>query len=121
MSDWILVVDDDTSNLRMASRILSGENMRVSCLKSGGEAVRFLQENRPDIILLDVHMPGMDGFETLDAIRSNPETENLPVIMLTSLSEFEHHANATMKGATGYLTKPLVTSQLIETLDKLFE
>lgn len=60
MSDWILVVDDDTSNLKMASRILSWEKMRVSCMKSGEDAVKFLKENRPDLILLDVHMPGMD-------------------------------------------------------------
>lgn len=60
MSDWILVVDDDTSNLRMASRILSAEQMRVSCLKSGEDALTFLHGNRPDLILLDVHMPGMD-------------------------------------------------------------
>lgn len=56
MGDWILVVDDDTANLRMASRILSAEQMRVSCLKSGEDALAFLQANRPDLILLDVHM-----------------------------------------------------------------
>ena len=65
MSDWILVIDDDTSNLKMASKILSEEQMRVSCLKSGEDAIKFLQNNRPDLILLDVHMPGMDGFETI--------------------------------------------------------
>ena len=52
MSDWILVVDDDTSNLRMASHILSTEKMRVSSLKSGEDAIKFLQKNRPDLIFL---------------------------------------------------------------------
>lgn len=64
MSDWILVVDDDTSNLRMASHILSTEKMRVSSLKSGEDAIKFLQKNRPDLLLFDIHMPGMDGFDT---------------------------------------------------------
>ncbi len=67
MADWVLVVDDDSSNLRMASHILSGQQLRVSCLKSGEAALHFLQENKPDLILLDIHMPGMDGYETLQA------------------------------------------------------
>lgn len=84
MSDWILVVDDDTANLRMASHILTSENMRVSCLKSGKDVMKYLRQNRPDIILLDIHMPGMDGFETLAAIRENEETTDIPVIFLTA-------------------------------------
>ena len=69
MSDWILVVDDDAENLRMANHILSEEKMRVSCLKSGEDAIHFLQENRPDLILLDIDMQGMDGFETMSFIK----------------------------------------------------
>lgn len=69
MDSWVLVVDDDAVNPRMATRILSAEKMRVSCVKSGEESLKFLQGNRPDLILLDVHMPGMDGFETLAAIK----------------------------------------------------
>ena len=69
MSDWILVVDDDAANLRMASRILSAEKARVSCLKSGKDALKFLQESRPDLILLDIHMPEMYGFETIAALK----------------------------------------------------
>ena len=72
MSDkWILVVDDDTANLTVANNILSEAEMRVSCVKSGAQAVKFLQSNKPDLILLDVHMPEMNGFETLAAIRQN--------------------------------------------------
>ena len=79
MNDWIMVVDDDTSNLRMASHILTAEQMRVSCLKSGEDAIRFLEDNRPDLILMDIHMPGMDGFETLAALRANKKTADIPV------------------------------------------
>ena len=61
MADWVLVVDDDVANLKMAGRILSSEKMRVSCMKSGEDTLVFLQDNTPDLILLDIHMLGMDG------------------------------------------------------------
>ncbi len=73
MKSWILVIDDDTSNLTMANSILSAEGMRVSCVKSGSSAVKFLNSNRPDLILLDVHMTGMDGFETMAARHTGVE------------------------------------------------
>ena len=116
----ILAVDDIPVNTTLLKSQLRFSNYDIITASNGKEALEKIASDHADAVLLDIMMPEMDGFETLDAIRSNPETENLPVIMLTSLSEFEHHANATMKGATGYLTKPLVTSQLIETLDKLF-
>ena len=72
------------SNLKMANYILSGKDMRVSCLKSGEEALLFLKENRPELILLDIHMPGMDGFETLATIRNNESLADIPVIFLTA-------------------------------------
>lgn len=72
------------SNLKMANHILSGKDMRVSCLKSGEEALLLLKENRPELILLDIHMPGMDGFENLAAIRDNESLADIPVIFLTA-------------------------------------
>lgn len=113
MSDWILVVDDDTSNLKMASRILSRENMRVSSLKSGEDTIKFLQENRPDIILLDVHMPGMDGFETLAAIRENKATADIPVIFLTADDDSNTEKKGLEAGAIDFIKKPFVPEVLL--------
>lgn len=113
MSDWILVVDDDTSNLRMASRILSAEQMRVSCLKSGEDALAFLQDNRPDLILLDVHMPGMDGFEALAAIRSGEETADIPVIFLTADDDSSTETRGLKAGAKDFIKKPFVPEVLL--------
>lgn len=113
MSDWILVVDDDTTNLRIASHILSAENMRVSCMKSGEDAIRFLQENRPDLILLDIHMPGIDGFETLAAVRSNPKTADIPVIFLTADDDSETETQGLKAGAMDFLKKPFVPEVLL--------
>ena len=65
MADWVIVVDDDTMNLKMAGHILSNNNMRVTALKSGQALLDFVRENGyPDLILLDIKMPEMDGFET---------------------------------------------------------
>ena len=113
MSDWILVVDDDTSNLRMASRILSAEQMRVSCLKSGEDALAFLHDNRPDLILLDVHMPGMDGFETLASIRSDHETADIPVIFLTADDDSNTETRGLEAGAKDFIKKPFVPEVLL--------
>ena len=116
----ILVVDDIPVNLLLIKSQLRFSRYDVITAPGGREALELIGERHPDAILLDIMMPEMDGFEVLEAIRSNPETEKLPVIMLTSLSEMEYHNNAEAKGANGYLTKPLVSSQLIETLDRLF-
>ena len=113
MNDWILVVDDDTSNLRMASHILSNENMRVSCLKSGEDTIRFLEENRPDLILLDIHMPGMDGFDTIAAVRSNEKTADIPVIFLTADDDSETETQGLKAGAMDFLKKPFVPEVLL--------
>lgn len=113
MSDWILVVDDDTSNLRMASRILSAEQMRVSCLKSGEDALAFLHDNRPDLILLDVHMPGMDGFETLASIRSDNEMADIPVIFLTADDDSNTETRGLEAGAKDFIKKPFVPEVLL--------
>lgn len=113
MSDWILVVDDDTSNLKMASRILKGESMRVSCLKSGEDTIKFLRENRPDLILLDIHMPGMDGFETIAAVKENKETADIPVIFLTADDDSETEARGLKAGAMDFLKKPFVPEVLL--------
>ena len=113
MSDWILVVDDDTQNLKIASRILSGEKLRVSCLKSGGDTIKFLQENRPDLILLDIHMPGMDGFETIMAIRENKETADIPVIFLTADDDSNTEKRGLEVGAMDFIKKPFVPEVLL--------
>lgn len=113
MKDWILVVDDDATNLRIASAILSAENMRVSCLKSGETAMRFLQDNRPDLILLDIHMPGMNGFEMITAIKGNKATADIPVIFLTADDDGSVEAKGLKAGAMDFIKKPFVSEVLL--------
>lgn len=113
MADWILVVDDDTSNLRMASHILSEQGMRASCLKSGEDALAFLESNRPDLVLLDIHMSGMDGFETLAAMRANAATADLPVIFLTADDDAETETRGLEAGAMDFIKKPFIPEVLM--------
>ena len=113
MNDWILVVDDDTSNLKMASYILGRAQMRVSCLKSGGDAVQFLQENRPDLILLDIHMPEMDGFQTMLAIRDHETAADIPVIFLTADDDSNTEKRGLEVGAVDFIKKPFVPEVLL--------
>ncbi|MDO4536671.1 MAG: response regulator [Coriobacteriales bacterium] len=67
--DWVLVVDDDVTNLKMAGHILSRHHMRVSAVKSGRAMLDFVKTNTPDLILLDIMMPQMDGFESLELLK----------------------------------------------------
>lgn len=113
MNDWILVVDDDTSNLKIASHILGKAQMRVSCLKSGEEAVKFLEENRPDLILLDIHMPVMDGFETMLAICKNKAAASIPVIFLTADDDSNTEKKCLEVGAVDFIKKPFVPEVLL--------
>ena len=113
MSDWILVVDDDVLNLKMAKHILSGSNMRVSCLKSGEEAVEFLKKNSPDLLLLDVHMPGMNGFETISVIRENKNIADIPVIFLTADDDSNTEKKGLEAGAMDFIKKPFVPEVLL--------
>ncbi|MDD6444768.1 MAG: response regulator [Lachnospiraceae bacterium] len=113
MSDWILVVDDDVLNLKMAKHILSGSNMRVSCLKSGEEAVEFLKKNSPDLLLLDVHMPGMNGFETISVIREDKNIADIPVIFLTADDDSNTEKKGLEAGAMDFIKKPFVPEVLL--------
>lgn len=113
MNSWILVVDDDAANLRMASRILSAEKARVSCLKSGEDALKFLRENKPDLILLDIHMPGMDGFETITALKQEKVTADIPVIFLTADDDSGTEAKGLTLGAMDFIKKPFVPEVLL--------
>ncbi len=111
-SAWILVVDDDVQNLKVASRILGDYGVKVSCLASGSDALKFLAFNKPDLVLLDVHMPGMDGFETLEEMKARPETAKIPVIFLTADEDGETETRGFRAGAKDFIRKPFVPDVL---------
>ena len=114
MADWIVVVDDDTANLKMAGHILSKNNMRVTALKSGEGLLEFIQDNKPDLILLDIMMPGMDGFTTLQKLREQEnDEEKIPVIFLTADENEESESRGLALGAMDFIKKPFVAEVLV--------
>ena len=101
----ILAVDDSAANLQLLHGLLNSEyNLRLA--KSGRQAIAALSKFRPDIILMDIEMPDLSGFEVMDEIRKNPELVNIPVIFVTSHVDKEYLEKAAEYGAGDYVAKP---------------
>jgi len=109
----ILVVDDVATNLRLVQGYLRSEGYQVFLADSGEEALRVIEAEQPDLVLLDVIMPGMDGFETCRRIRQDPTTRHIPVILVTSLTDLDHKAQGQQAGADDFVTKPLDRNELL--------
>ena len=109
----ILVVDDTPANLEVIIETLSSAQYNVSAVTSGKRALKQLQRNAPSLILLDIQMPEMDGFETCQRIKSMPHTANIPIIFITALSDTENIVKGFSLGAVDYLTKPFREEELI--------
>lgn len=112
MLKHILVVDDNATNLRLAEKALK-PLYKVTLLISGEQALKFLSKNKPDLILLDIMMPGIDGFQTIKAIKSNEETKSIPVIFLTAQSESFSEINGLQLGAADFIAKPFVPEVML--------
>ncbi|MBP0975774.1 MAG: response regulator, partial [Oscillospiraceae bacterium] len=113
MLNWAVVVDDDLLNLKAAERILSVHGYRVTRLHSGEELLEFVKENTPDIILLDLHMSGIDGFETIRRLRGSECSQNIPVIVLTADRDEDNEVRALSAGAMDFVGKPFTPSVLL--------
>ena len=104
--ETILIVDDNSTNLRVLVDYLRGCGYKTLVATSGERALTQLERNTPDLILLDVMMPGLDGFETCLRLKANPQTADIPVIFMTALSDTEHKVKGFTVGAVDYVTKP---------------
>ncbi len=101
----ILIVDDMPANLEFAVGLLK-DTYKVAAAKSGAKAIAYMERNHPDLILLDVNMPEMDGFETIKHIKSNPETADIPVIFLTADGDTKLELKGLQCGAVDFIAKP---------------
>jgi len=109
----ILVVDDSATNLQVLARTLQGSGHRILAAKDGPTAIEIAKKAKPDLILLDVMMPGMDGFEVLRELKSQPETRNILVIFLSARGEVADKVSGLELGAIDYITKPIQGEEVL--------
>jgi len=109
----ILLVEDEPVNIQAVSGILKGQGYQVSVATSGAKALEVLTRVRPDLILLDVMMPGMDGFETCQRIKATPELREIPIIFLTAKTDTEDIVKGFEVGAVDYVAKPFSGHELL--------
>ncbi len=112
-----MVVDDSVPSCRkVTSRLLERHGMNVLTAKDGVDAMLLLEEHMPDVLLLDIEMPRMDGFEVATLVRSDERLKRLPIIMITSRTGQKHRDRAMAIGVNDYLGKPYQESVLLESI-----
>ena len=112
----VLVCDDSTVDLKNLERIVSDAGAIVITASSGAEALAKARENQPSLVMLDVNMPGLDGFSTARQLAADPSTKAIPVVFVTSKDQKADRAFAQMLGAKGYVTKPYSAADIIAKL-----
>jgi len=112
MSDKILIVDDEESNREILTSLLKTLGYETEIAMNGVEAIRKTKSFMPDLVLLDIMMPEMDGYEVCDYLKSDPETANIPVVIVTGLSDRDSKLKGLQVGANDFLTKPIDRSEL---------
>jgi two-component system NtrC family sensor kinase len=112
-AELILVVDDTPANLEVTSEALTDAGFEVAIAPDGERAIKQAERSLPSLILLDVMMPGIDGFETCRRLKASPLTQEIPVIFMTALSDTTDKVNGFNLGAVDYVTKPFQEAELI--------
>lgn len=116
----ILIIDDSVTSLKHAQEMLK-DDYRLALSKSGKQALEFLKDNIPDLILLDINMPQMNGYEILDRLKEDPSTAGIPVVFLTGDGTNESELKGFQKGAMDFITKPFVPEIVKSRIDRIIE
>jgi DNA-binding response OmpR family regulator len=109
----VLIVDDTPDNLALLSDALDAHGYMVLVALDGQSALNRIQRRRPDLILLDAMMPGLDGFETCRRIKAEPDSADIPVLFMTALTDSEHVVEGFAAGGSDYVTKPIHTDEVL--------
>ncbi|MEO6567557.1 MAG: hybrid sensor histidine kinase/response regulator, partial [Opitutaceae bacterium] len=113
VSERILVIDDQAANIHVLSTMLGQQGFEIITATNGEEALRLLAARSPDLVLLDVLMPGIDGFEVCRRVRENPQTKHIPIIFLSSADDKDFVVRALGAGGVDYVTKPFHKAELV--------
>jgi twitching motility two-component system response regulator PilH len=117
----VLVVEDSRSQQEMIKDLLEGSGLEVTLASDGIEALKFIQGNPPDLVLLDIVMPKMNGYDVCRRIKSNPTTQDLPVVMCSSKGEEFDRYWGMKQGADAYIAKPFQPTELVGTVKQLLQ
>jgi DNA-binding response OmpR family regulator len=115
----ILVVDDDPSIVDVATTVLGSAAYDVAAARTGADALRLARNERFDLMLLDINMPGMDGWETLRLIKADEAIHDLPVVMFSVKGEVRDKVHGLQEGAVDYLTKPFEVDELLSRVGRV--
>jgi len=115
----ILIVDDSPTEIRKISTILESNNHEVITADNGADGVAVARAEQPDLILMDVVMPGLNGFQATRQLTRSPETAEIPVIIVTTKDQETDRVWGTRQGAKGYLVKPVSEESLTKTINEL--
>jgi len=115
----IMVVDDNPDIITIVKTILEGKGFKVLSASSGAELLNMLKNQKPDLIILDIMMPEMDGLEVLSRLKAASDTATIPVILLTAKVQYEDVLGGYKLGADYYITKPFTSTQLVNGINLL--
>ena len=115
----VLIIEDDPSFSRAISHIVEKEGYNVTNASNGMTGLRMVKEDKPDLLILDVMLPGIDGFEICSQLRNEPQTAKLPIIMLSAKGQETDKTTGLKVGADEYLTKPVDRAVLLERVTAL--
>jgi DNA-binding response OmpR family regulator len=119
MGNHVLVIEDEPNIVEAIRFILMRDGWDVSTLSDGGQAEDTIRARRPDVVILDVMLPGRSGFEILAALRADAETQTLPVLMLTAKGQGRDRAEAERMGASQFMAKPFSNAEILASVRAL--
>ena len=119
MGNHVLVIEDEPNIVEAIRFILMRDGWDVSILSDGGQAEDTIRARRPDVVILDVMLPGRSGFEILAALRADAETQTLPVLMLTAKGQGRDRAEAEKMGASQFMAKPFSNAEILASVRAL--
>jgi chemosensory pili system protein ChpA (sensor histidine kinase/response regulator) len=117
----VMVVDDSITMRKVTSRVLENHSLEVMTAQDGIDAIEKLRERIPDLMLLDIEMPRMDGYQLLEHVRSDARLRHIPIVMITSRAGQKHRRKARSAGANAYLTKPYQEAELVEQVSEMLD